>query len=194
MACGLLNAAAVHADPIKIETVKRDKPVKFGEIKKILNKSCTACHSASEKKGGLSLETLTSILKGGKEQGPAIVPKKPDDSPLLVFASHQDDPVMPPPKNKVNAKNLTPAELGLIKLWIEQGALGGGDLSSQPVTFQALPSGVNPIFATAISPDGRYVACGRANQTARFSTTPTTAAVMAESAAVRCLLPRSASM
>ena len=31
---------------------------------------------------------------------------------------------MPPPDNDVKAKPLTPEELGLIKLWIDQGAKG----------------------------------------------------------------------
>ena len=31
---------------------------------------------------------------------------------------------MPPPDNDVKAKPLTPQELGLIKLWIDQGAKG----------------------------------------------------------------------
>jgi WD40 repeat protein len=158
-----LSAAAVQAAPIPIEAVKRDKPVAFAEVRQIFNRNCTACHSASKKESGLSLETRESILKGGNVQGPAVMAGKPDASPLLKFASHSDEPVMPPKDNKVNAKNLTPAELGLIKLWIEQGAQGG-DAAAAKVEFQPLPPGVNPIFAVAISPDGRFAACGRANQ------------------------------
>jgi WD40 repeat protein len=159
---GLL-CAPLAAAPIKIEVPKRDKPVTFGEVKAVLNKSCTACHSASKKESGLSLETRETILKGGTNHGPAVVAGKSDKSPLLVFASHQDEPLMPPPDNKVNAKPLTPAELGLIKLWIDQGA-AGGDASAAKVEFQPLPPGVNPIYAVTVSPDGRYAVCGRANQ------------------------------
>jgi WD40 repeat protein len=164
LAVFFVTGTSVLAAPIPIEAVKRDKPVAFGEVKQILNRNCTACHSASKKESGLSLETRESILKGGNVQGPAVVAAKPDESPLLRFASHSDDPVMPPKDNKVNAKNLTPTELGLIKLWIEQGAQAGGDMDAAKVEFQPLPPGVNPIFAVAISPDGRYAACGRANQ------------------------------
>ncbi len=159
-----LIAAAAQAAPIPIEAVKRDKPVAFGEVRQILNRNCTACHSASKKESGLSLESRESILKGGNVHGPAVVAAKPGESILLKFASHSEEPQMPPKDNKVNAKNLTPAELGLIKLWIEQGAQAGGDAGAAKVEFQPLPPGVNPIFAVAISPDGRFAACGRANQ------------------------------
>ncbi len=154
----------LRAAPIPIEAVKRDKPVSFGEVRQILNRNCTACHSASKKESGLSLETRESILKGGNVQGPAVVAGKPEGSPLMKFASHSDEPFMPPKDNKVNAKSLTPPELGLIKLWIEQGAQAGGDVAGAKVEFQQLPPGVNPIFAVAVSPDGRFAACGRANQ------------------------------
>ncbi len=33
-----------------------------------------------------------------------------------------------------------------------------------PIEWQSLPPGVNPIYAVALTPDGQYVACGRANQ------------------------------
>ena len=33
-----------------------------------------------------------------------------------------------------------------------------------PIKWQPLPSGINPIYAVAITPDGQYAACGRANQ------------------------------
>src|SRR5436190_12709383 len=144
LAVSALCGNLLRAEPIKIEAVKRDKPVGFGEVKQILNRNCTACHSASKKESGLSLETRESILKGGNVQGPAVVAGKPDESPLLKFASRSAEPFMPPKDNKVNAKSPTPAELGLIKLWIEQGAQAGADSGMAKVEFQPLPPGVNP--------------------------------------------------
>ena len=62
------------------------------------------------------------MIKGG-DSGTALVPGKPAESPLLQAAAHQSaDTSMPPVDNKVNAVNLTPGELGLLSLWIEQGA------------------------------------------------------------------------
>jgi hypothetical protein len=81
-ALGLFVSAAIplSAAPIKIEVPKRDKPVTFGEVRAVLNKSCTACHSASKKQGGLILESREAILKGGKKYGAAVVPGKSDES------------------------------------------------------------------------------------------------------------------
>ena len=71
---------------------------------------------------------------------------------------------MPPPGNKVAAVNLTPKQLGLIKLWIDQGATGEVHGNLAPVTWQAMPAALDPIYAVAVSPDGHFAACGRANR------------------------------
>src|SRR2546429_7961503 len=84
-----------------------------------------------------ALETPQTIRKGG-ESGPAVVPGKPNDSLLLQMASHQKRPLMPPKDNKVAASELKPEELGLIKLWIEQGAKGEVR-ASVPVQWRPLP-------------------------------------------------------
>ena len=157
-------SAQEKLQPITIAAVKHDGPVDFEkEVLPILRRSCLACHNATEKESDLILETPQTILKGGSE-GPAVVPGKPNDSLLLQLSAHQKDPVMPPKGNDVKARNMTPEELGLIKLWIEQGAKGQVLGSSSPISWQSLPPGVNPIFAVAVSNDGQFAAAGRANQ------------------------------
>ncbi len=156
----------VEAAPIPVSKVQRTDPVSFEkEILPILRKSCLACHSASEKQGEIVLETAAGILKGG-DSGPAVLPGRGADSLLIKLASHQTDPVMPPPENDVAAKNLTSQELGLLKLWIDQGARGGsgGIDALSPQKWQPLPPGVQPVQALALTEDGQYVAAGRANQ------------------------------
>ncbi len=71
---------------------------------------------------------------------------------------------MPPEDNKVAALPLKPEELGLIKLWIDQGATGSVHQSAETINWQPLPPGVNPVYALAMTEDGQFVACGRANQ------------------------------
>ena len=117
-------ARQASAAPIAITEVKHEGPVDFEkEILPIFRRNCLACHSATEAESDLVLETPQTILKGGSE-GPAVVMGKGVDSLLLKMASHQKEPFMPPPDNDVKAKALTPDELGLIKLWIDQGAKG----------------------------------------------------------------------
>ncbi len=91
------------------------------------------------------------------------MPKDGKESLLLQVAAHQSEPLMPPEANTVDAKKLTSEQLGLIKLWIDQGATGEVNLA-QPLKWQSLPPGMNPIFAVALSADGQLAACSRANQ------------------------------
>ncbi|HEV3025770.1 MAG TPA: c-type cytochrome domain-containing protein, partial [Pirellulales bacterium] len=161
-----VGAAAAIADdqPIAIAEIKRDAPVDFErEILPLLKRSCLACHNATVKESQLILETPTTILKGG-DSGPALVPKNGAESLLLGRATGKIDARMPPKDNKVAAPALKPEELGLIKLWIDQGATGTVTGQADLIQWQPLPQGVNPIYAVAVTPDGQYAACGRANQ------------------------------
>jgi WD40 repeat protein len=159
-----LSAAEEARTNTPIATINHPGPVQFmTEVLPLFKKSCLACHNASTAKGDLVLETPASILKGG-ESGPAVVPGKSVESLLLKAASFQTKPFMPPRNNKVEASPLTRDELGLVKLWIDQGATGTVSIALGPVKWQPLPPGLNPINAVALSPDGQYAACGRANQ------------------------------
>lgn len=151
--------------PIAITAINRATPVSFEkEVLPILQKNCLACHSTSEANGELVLETPQGMLKGG-DTGPAIVPAKGAASLMLKMAAHQVETVMPPPGNDVAAKNLTSLELGLLKLWIDQGAQSAGFSGLlSPQKWRPLPPGDHPIYTVAISPDGQFAACGRANQ------------------------------
>jgi WD40 repeat protein len=161
----LAAPALLSQTPIEITDLKRTGEVDFGkEILPLLRKNCLACHSATEAKGELVLESPATMVKGG-DTGPALVPGKSGESLLLTLASHQDDPSMPPENNEVAAKPMTPEELGLIKLWIDQGATGSAaDGVNSPTRWRQLPPGPNPVYAVAVSPDGQFAACGRANQ------------------------------
>jgi WD40 repeat protein len=156
-------AFADDPKPIAIAQVKHNGPVSYSkEIQPILSRHCLACHNAKKAENELSLETVASMLKGG-DSGPAVVPKKSGESLLLQVASHADEPIMPPADNNVGATPLTPDELGLVKLWIDEGAVADST-SAGPIAWQPLPPGVNPIYSVALSPDGELAACGRANR------------------------------
>ncbi len=160
---------SVHADdeetqPIEVAVIEREESVDFEkEILPLLKKSCLACHNKADASSDLVLEDPESILKGGA-LGAAVVPSKGDESLLLQVATGREEPMMPPEDNDVGAPPFTPQELGLIKLWIDQGAKGEVAGQSAPLAWQPLPAGINPIYSVAVSPDGQYAACGRANQ------------------------------
>jgi len=161
----LLGTPDAPAAPIPIAAVQRAEPVVFErDILPILQRSCLACHSASQRNGELSLESPDTMKKGG-DSGPAIVAGNGAQSLLLNLASHTGEPVMPPVGNKVNAPPLSSEELGLIRLWIDQGAKGtGGVANLSPRQMQAIARSFAPVLTVAVTSDGQYVAASRGNR------------------------------
>jgi hypothetical protein len=83
-------------------------------VRPLLVENCYSCHSAKKQKGGLRLDSLEAILKGG-ESGPALVPGKPAES-LLVEAINYDGLEMPP------TGKLPPEKVALLSRWVTLGA------------------------------------------------------------------------
>src|SRR5579862_9307722 len=148
--------------PIPIEVPKRDKPVDFrADLLPFLKSNCIACHHSKDPEGQLVLETPKTLLKGG-ESGPAAVPGKSAESLLLLSASHQKKPLMPPRKNKVGAGTLTPQQLGLLKLWIDEGCKESLTAEIEAPHWQPVTNSWHPIYAVGLDPEGQIAACGRA--------------------------------
>jgi len=160
--CSAAFAADAKPKPLSIKDPAAGTKVEYASVAKILQKNCLACHSGTKAENGLVMESPQSMIKGG-DSGPAIVPKKSGESLIFKLAAHLDEPVMPPRDNKVNAANLTPDELGLLKAWIDQGAEGQA-ITTAPLVWQPLPSAVSPIISVAITPDGSLAAAGRGNE------------------------------
>jgi len=98
------------------------RKVDFGrDIRPILSDNCYACHGPDEakRKAKLRLDTPEGAL-ALKDGHAAIVPKNLKKSELWsrINAKSPDD-VMPPPETN---KKLTPAQIALLKQWIEEGA------------------------------------------------------------------------
>ena len=81
---------------------------------------CYVCHGHRRQEGGLSLQSKTTMLAGGKS-GPAIVPGKPDAS-LLLKRVHAGE--MPPHDRlvEVSVKPMGLDEISVITDWIRAGA------------------------------------------------------------------------
>ena len=157
LAAGLLANSVRSALPVA--DIKRANPVDFqNEILPMLRANCLACHNHTKSKADVILETPQDIAKSD-----IIVPGKPMESLLFQSAAHLEDPSMPPKENKVSAKSFSANQLGLLKLWITQGAKGEVR-AARIVEWQPLPAGLNPIYSATVSPNGQYAAAGRANQ------------------------------
>ena len=114
----------------------------FGDIHPLLAEHCVSCHGPEKQKGGLRLDSLAAALEGGEAYGPAIVPGKSIESPLLIFSAHlEPDMQMPPEKDRLSAENLA-----TLRAWIDQGAkwpakssgagASGATLGNQELFFQ----------------------------------------------------------
>jgi WD40 repeat protein len=152
------------AVPIQIAELSRTTPVDFdNEVRPFLSDNCLSCHCQTTTKGGLNLESPELMLKGG-DSGAAITPKRGSESLVLHAAAHLDDDLsMPPRDNKVKAKNLTSEQLGLLKLWIDQGAVASPTRKPK-IAWQPLAENLGAILAVAMTSDGQFAACSRANR------------------------------
>jgi mono/diheme cytochrome c family protein len=98
------------------------------QIKPLLKRHCVACHGPLRQKGGLRLDAATLIRMGG-DSGATIVAGKPDDS-LLVGVLTGKGGYTQMPKD---GKPLKPAEMALIRRWVQQGAIAPADEKVAPL-------------------------------------------------------------
>ncbi len=147
--------------PIPVVKINHAEPVVFEkEIQPIFKNKCTVCHSGKQQKGKFDASSYDSLMKGSKK-GVVIVPGKSAESPLVKYAGRTAKPLMPPE----DEEPLTPQELALIKLWIDQGAKPPtGMADGAKVILGALPPSVVPVRALAVSSDKSMIAAGRGNQ------------------------------
>ena len=110
----LLITSALHAEDAESLFVRRVWP--------LFQEKCLACHGNDEKKikADYDMRTLESATKGGESGSTALVPGKPEESPLYLASTRQHEDWEPmPPKE---ADQLKPEQLVWIKEWIAGGA------------------------------------------------------------------------
>jgi mono/diheme cytochrome c family protein len=84
-------------------------------VRPVLADNCLECHGAEKHKGGLRLDVRAAMLKGG-DTGPAVVPGKPAESPLIEAIRYEGEVRMPP------KKKLKTEEIAALTDWVKQGA------------------------------------------------------------------------
>lgn len=110
----LLAASSLHGEDAEALFVRRVWP--------LLQEKCLPCHGNDEAKikGGYDMRTLESAIKGGDSENKALIPGKPEQSPLYLASTRQHDDWEPmPPKE---ADKLDAEQLAWIKSWIGAGA------------------------------------------------------------------------
>lgn len=125
------------------------------KIRPLFSRHCIGCHGPEKQKGGLRLDDKSGWKKGG-DSGQAIVPGKPDESPLIQAVRRSGPIAAMPPKH-----SLTPLEVRDLEQWIRNGAvdpregnsrLGGMSIaeakswwSFQPLANPTTPAAEHPV-------------------------------------------------
>lgn len=113
------------------------------KIRPVLSDNCFGCHGAKTHLGGLRVDSIADLLKGG-DSGPAVVPGDTNKS-LLVVAVRQVGLLKMPQGGK-----LTSAEVADLETWVQMGAPWPAESASkakeperlwslQPVKNPAIP-------------------------------------------------------
>jgi len=118
-------------------------PVSFErEVMPLLEKRCNKCHYPEEQRGGLDLTRLATMLRGGDDLGAAMIPGKPEESPLIQVLTGAKKPEMPKKGEKLPA-----AEIDLLRRWIAEGAMDDTPtFASEEVAF--FEKEIRPVLAT----------------------------------------------
>jgi len=153
----ILSLLALAASPLSAADLEFYK-----DVYPFLKTNCISCHNKTTTKADLNMETPELMIKGG-ENGPSIIPGKSMQSLVVQASLHQHDMEMPPGNNKSGAVNLTTAEIAILKQWIDQGAKASV-IQERAVVLKDFAASIDPIYAVAITKDGRYAACGRSNR------------------------------
>lgn len=91
-------------------------------VQPILADNCYSCHGIDpgSRKAELRLDRFEHAIAKRKDGGPAIVPGKPDESPLIQRIETKDEKkIMPPPEAH---KTLKPEQIATLRRWIAEGA------------------------------------------------------------------------
>ena len=119
-------------------------PVDFArDIQPLLVSRCYDCHGPEKPKGGLHLTSKPHALRGGESGEPALIAGASARSLLLqrVLTADEDD-VMPQ-----KGERLTPAEIAVLRRWIDEGAVWPENL-----THWAYVKPVRPALPALASP------------------------------------------
>lgn len=105
---------AAPAGATKAAAPSADSP-SWAMVQPIFTANCSPCHAGARGKGGFSIRTYESVMKGA-EDGPVVVAGDPDGSKLIQLITGQGSPKMPP------SGNVPAADIDKLKAWIKAGA------------------------------------------------------------------------
>ena len=129
-------AAPSQALPAAVEHFEK-------KVRPLLAAQCWKCHGPAKAKGGLRLDTVQGLARGGAS-GPVVRPGRPADSLLLAAVRHDGELKMPP------AARLKDQEIAALAAWIKDGASG------RPATNPARQPWRQPSSLRSKGPSGPF--------------------------------------
>lgn len=118
--------------PARAQTAKH--PNYEEDVKPIFSRRCFACHSSSEMRAGLNLESYSGVLKGGGS-GEVVKPGRPGASILYQAIAHEGDGI---PRMPLGQPRIPDNEIALIREWIQNGLLETATSQSKGPVMQSL--------------------------------------------------------
>jgi hypothetical protein len=91
------------------------------DIQPLFARHCLECHAGERAASGLRLDIKSEALRGGDGHGPAILPGRPDESPLVRFV-HGAEPGMRMPPDDALSPPVPPEAATLFAAWVSAGA------------------------------------------------------------------------
>jgi mono/diheme cytochrome c family protein len=146
--CSPIRQAAVLAALLAtVATAADPEPVDFSrDIQPLLAKRCVACHGPDTKEAGLRLDDRAGAIGELDSGSRAIVPAKAAESEILArITSTNPDLQMPP-----EGPRLSPAQVDMLRQWIDEGAEWKEHWAFRPLARPAVPphdGADNPIDA-----------------------------------------------
>jgi len=109
------------------------------DVQPLFAEYCLECHGPGKAKGGLNLSHRDGFLNELKSGTRAVIPGQAASSELILrVTTTAPDEIMPP---KEKAKRPTPAEIELLRQWVQSGAPWNPHWAYRPITRPPLPSG-----------------------------------------------------
>ena len=116
------------------------------DVRPLFQERCIGCHGPEKQKSGYRLDTREAAVKGGDAGDAAILVGKSADSPLIHFVAGLDaDKLMPPKKS--DKPRLSADEIGVLRAWIDHGAVWPEDPSAakrEPLDWWSLKPMTRP--------------------------------------------------
>jgi len=133
-----LSLSAADMDPAKLPPPAQQQVDFDHDIRPILDVSCLRCHGPEKPKSRFRLDNRESALQGGDNNTNDIVPGASGQSWLIHYVTRVVPDLEMPPTGKGDP--LTPAQIGLLRAWVDQGASWNSTNEVSPLQLNFEPA------------------------------------------------------